>query len=64
MLARKKSEEQLKEQLDFLNKFPIRFMIKNGWIKAEKDKTKQLKELLSFFGVASFNAWEEVWARY
>lgn len=62
MLARKKNEEQLKEQLDFWSNFPVKFMTKNGWLKAEKDKTKQLKELLSFFGVASFKAWKEVWS--
>ncbi|WP_449355238.1 HigA family addiction module antitoxin [Virgibacillus natechei] len=61
LLARKKSEEQLAEQKDFLRKFPVKFMTNNGWIKAEKDKLKQLEELLSFFGVASFDAWKEVW---
>lgn len=61
MLARKRNDEQLKEQLDLLNKFPVKFMIKNGWIKAEKENTNQLKELLTFFGVASFKALNEVW---
>ena len=36
-------------------------MINNNWIKAQKDETLQLKEVLNFFGVASLEAWRNIW---
>jgi len=39
-------------------------MTKLGWIAKHKDKTRQLEEVLRFFGVASPKQWQEVWHNY
>lgn len=59
-LARKKDERRLKSELAWLKRFPIRAMIKAGWIQAEGD-VGQLQEMLRFFGVASPDEWRNLW---
>lgn len=62
-LARQAEQERLKKECEWLKEVPVRSLIKEGWIRGYKDKVKQLKELLSFFGVATPDAWHEGWAR-
>lgn len=59
-LARKKDEEQLKTQLTWLKQFPLRAMVKFGWLKAGSE-LDQLQELLRFFGVAAPDQWHQRW---
>lgn len=54
-VAEREDDLRLSDQLEDLKKFPVRSMIKNGWIEDTKDKLKQLKHLLSFFGVDSID---------
>lgn len=61
-LAKQRESEELLGKVDWLKQFPISQMVKLGWIQGKKDKTEQLKELFSFFGVASIKSWEEVWS--
>lgn len=56
-LARLAEQEQLASQVNWLKQFPIKSMIKMGWIEEDDDKTQQLCELLSFFGIASPEQW-------
>ena len=59
--ARLADQKQLESGLEWLKRFPVREMVKNGWIKALQDKGKQLAELLRFFGVASPAQWDLFW---
>jgi HTH-type transcriptional regulator/antitoxin HigA len=59
--ARKKDQERLKRQLKWLGQFPVRAMVKLGWIRAEEG-VEQLQELLRFFGVASPQRWKDMWS--
>jgi addiction module HigA family antidote len=60
-LARIEEREKLSLQTAWLSKFPVAEMIKRKWIQNRTDKVEMLEEVLSFFGVASPNAWEEMW---
>ena len=51
-LARKREEETLITNVQWLDNYPIRDMIKRGWIQAGGDRPGRLKALMSFLGVA------------
>ncbi len=52
-LSRREEACRLSSQLDWLQSFPIKEMIKHQFIPKCKDKTEQLKALLTFFEIAS-----------
>jgi len=56
-LARRAEEEYLKENVDWLRELPVADMVKFGWISKRPTKWEQVKEFLSFFGVASRESW-------
>jgi HTH-type transcriptional regulator / antitoxin HigA len=58
-LARQRDNEELLKQEDRLKDFPVREMERRGWIAKTGTKTAAVRELLRFFGVASFNALKE-----
>lgn len=60
-LARLEGKERLKLQTEWLKSFPMSKMIQHGWILDKKDKVGQLETLLSFFGIASSEQWENLW---
>lgn len=57
-LARVKERKNIEKDLEWLNKIPVKDMVKVGWIKHFTDKVEQVKEVLNFFGVASQDQWE------
>lgn len=59
--ARADEAIRLEEGLGWLKRVPVSHMIKHGWIKKFASKTEQLNEVLSFYGVASQNQWQEIW---
>ncbi len=61
-LARKKEQERLQKQVEWLKKLPLKAMMKLGWIEASGDKVTQLQLVLNFFGVASPKEWNELWS--
>jgi addiction module HigA family antidote len=61
-LAEQAEREQLQAHTDWVCRFPLKHMVKLGWIDEYADKIDQIRELLSFFGVASPAQWEECWA--
>lgn len=61
-LARSEEKERLQRHVTWLTKFPVAEMIKRGWISNRTDKVELLQQLLSFFGVASPDAWDELWS--
>lgn len=58
-LIRKAEEEKLNQHLLWVDNFPIREMMKLGWIESTKDKYEQLINLLHYFSIASPNQWTE-----
>lgn len=61
-LARLKEQDRLGNQTDWLKKFPLKAMIKKGWIRAFRDKVQQLRELLNFLGVAAPDQLQNLWS--
>ena len=61
-LARREQQERLALQLEWLGNFPVASLAKAGWIERHRDKKRQLKELLQFFGVASPAQWQNVFS--
>lgn len=57
-LARQEERRILEEYLPWMEKFPVRNMIKLGWIAEKGDQINQLEELLHFFGVATPLQWQ------
>jgi len=62
-LARLDEKQRLSQHVGWLSNFPITEMVKRGWLTAQTDKVGLVEELLSYFGVASPDAWNEVWCR-
>lgn len=60
-LAAKQEQEQLAAQLDWLNCFPVKEMVKRGVVSTGSDKVETLRSVLNFFGVVSPNAWDDMW---
>lgn len=56
--------EQGKFYSDWLHKFPLSFMKKQGWITKYKNETEQLQELFRFFAIDSAELWQDKWQSY
>jgi addiction module HigA family antidote len=63
-LARQEQNARLARQRRWLERFPLRTMIRLGWIRENKDPAAQVKALLEFFGVASPEQWKALFAGY
>ncbi|MBE9170775.1 HigA family addiction module antidote protein [Pleurocapsales cyanobacterium LEGE 06147] len=62
-LAHQKEREHLEGQVSWLERIPVRDMIKQQWIQSYPDKVAQLREILNFFAVASPEQWEKIWGK-
>jgi HTH-type transcriptional regulator / antitoxin HigA len=64
--ARIEEEKQLADQVGWLeaNQLPVQEMRQRGWVAHADDQPGQLREVLRFFGVASTQQCETVWASY
>lgn len=60
-LARQQEQTRLQQQTEWLKTLPIAAMCKKGWIRRLEDEVLQLQEALSFFAVASPEAWNKTW---
>ena len=59
--ARVAQKRRLKSSVDWLRDVPLHSMVKLGWITSFDDKTRQLEEVLNFFGAASPRQVDELW---
>ena len=50
-----------REEREWVRKSPIKELVRRGAIEDRTDITAQFRELLRFFGVASYPAWKKVW---
>jgi len=57
---RQQERLRLERQLERLKRFPVQAMRRLGWLPKRKDPIETLSDLLSFFGVASFEALDQV----
>ena len=62
-LARSSETSTLVDALPWLETLPIKEMVRRGWIQSRKDRVDQLREALTFFGVAFPKAWDDVWSQ-
>lgn len=62
-LARQKELAFLTTHKDWLKQFPIKEMIKRGWLQCSTDITAQMINLLNFFGVATPEQWVDGWTK-
>ena len=60
-LARDDEAARLAGYLPWLDTLPIREMAKRRWITTSGDRVEVLREVLSFFGIALPDAWDDVW---
>jgi addiction module HigA family antidote len=63
-LARGEQQECLRKDVSWARKFPIREMVKYGWIAQNEDANSLVRSLLEFFGVASSQQWEKRYSSY
>ncbi len=57
-------KEKLQQNIKWLEKFPVNFMIKSGWLPKCADKADQVNSLLHFFGISNPDRWNNVWEQY
>lgn len=62
-LAAKRDIESLEQQADWLRLFPLPRLVRLGWVSKQETKAEQVRELLTFFGVASKAQWHDVYAK-
>jgi HTH-type transcriptional regulator/antitoxin HigA len=63
-LARIAERERLERDVGWLKEIPTRALAKLGFVELKSSKVDQLEALLSFFGVASVDAWKTVWGGF
>ncbi|WP_285113305.1 ImmA/IrrE family metallo-endopeptidase [Leifsonia sp. fls2-241-R2A-40a] len=62
-LARMQSVADLESQYEEAKRFPLAYLRKFGFIKAEaRDRAGTVREVLGLLGVASFDAWKATWS--
>jgi HTH-type transcriptional regulator/antitoxin HigA len=61
-VARQRAQEELADAVAWLKTVPLRELVTCGLVRASKSRVEQVGELFRFFGVASQEAWEEVYA--
>jgi len=61
--ARIKETKELESSIGWMRKFPIKDMVKNGWLGKFDDEIEQLKALLNHFGISSPSQWGSVFAK-
>jgi addiction module HigA family antidote len=57
-LARLEERKVLLAKAEWLQRLPIKEMVRFGWIRLFENKGDQVRECLRFFGVATVDAWE------
>lgn len=61
-LAHNRETEALQTYGEWVREFPYAAMVKQGWIPSVSNPPDRARTLLSFFSVASPQAWDDIWA--
>lgn len=62
-VAREDELASLRAQVGWLRELPLAHMLKYRWVAKVSDKARQVSACLSFFGVASVDAWRQRYAK-
>jgi len=62
-VIKKQADASLIRDINQLSRFPIREMVKLGWLIKGATKKEYVSQILSFFGVADFSTLNNVWDR-
>jgi HTH-type transcriptional regulator / antitoxin HigA len=62
-LARIEEKKNMKKDLDWLKKVPVKTLSAYGFIKHTKDEYEQLTEVYKFYGINNSSAWKKVWKK-
>lgn len=62
-LAKLEEHVKLEAEKAWLKKVPIKELIERDHISENSDKALMVREVLSFYGVRSVNAWNELWQK-
>ena len=57
--AKETEERELQASAEWASRFPIKYLVKLGWIENPADKVDAARKLLVFFGVGTVQAWEQ-----
>lgn len=60
-LAKAEERERLAEEIEWLKIIPVKELTDRGYLEPQPDKVTLLREVLKFYGVASVDAWRELW---
>lgn len=60
-LARDEERRRLGENLDWLEEIPLTDLVNRGVVERKRDRVLVLRQVLSFFGVATVDAWKKLW---
>lgn len=60
-LARARDRKAMEIQIEWIDVFPHKEMVRREWIRKGNTPLEQLIILLKFFGVASPKQWDEIW---
>lgn len=63
-LSRLAANTNLQAQQGWLDNFPVHDMQSNGWLPDTDNKLEMLIAMLQFFGLATPDNWQDIWARY
>ncbi len=61
-LARGRDLQELRQQVDWLRRFPVRELVERGLVR-KGDAGVQVADLLTFFGVSSRTGWDQHWGQ-
>lgn len=61
--AREAERKKLSPYIAWLKNFPIKEMIKRGWIRKCESKIDQLRALLEYFKISEPEQWESIWSK-
>lgn len=62
-LAREQARRELEKEGSWVDRFPLRDLVRHGLVRSRVSKAECLGELLAFFQVSSRKAWEATWLR-
>jgi len=62
-LARIEEQRHLDAGIAWLNRIPVKALVKEGVIRDLPSRADMVAEVLNFFGVSSPEAWDQVWSR-
>lgn len=62
-LARQAANSNFADFITWAQRFPLKTMSELGWITTQYSEVNWVREILAFFGVASPDAWDDIWGQ-